>query len=767
MSFLPVLETLADLTLEDDSPTTPPVATITLYADLPSDVSPPFPPQLRRSKRIIHMEECQVCHYHCDDIDSTGACTACILDADSHAINVMKRPKFARSISEPIITNYDNTMKELELASKILPLYVNSVLSPTDFRPSRIKRYRTYYRHLVPAPRLVNVELNPGPCDYCSMPIDDNLSPSVWCDPGSGHQYFDFCTIKCMLKWIHLNFHCPDNSVPTPPLVGVELNPGPSFIKSSVYVEAVIGDDVAVVNAARVSFNKQITEMGESDTKLITYLANHGHWSPFSHPQIRLRIKIPIFVARQWFKHTVGFTRNEVSRRYVNSDPEFYYCAQWRKAAKDVKQGSSNEIFLNDEFQKSYENTCNLALGTYNHMIQSGVCSEQARMLLPQSAMTEFIETGSLYGYARLCQLRLDTHAQKEIREVAEEVYKIMNTYFPISWKALQCVPPGPPLVGIETNPGPTLQNYYKVYIVYRRSNTSVLLEHRVDTILQMVNGAVPLIKLLEVTQEYIDFTYNKSYYLYDFSCVPLVGVELNPGPSSEPRPLCKWCQQSVPDILGCPFICGRSGESTLIHHTFCSWICVTQFVTADWYMSNNIPAPPLVGVEPNPGPTVTLCDFCDVKISPTKVSRPSINMDSLKQYLYFCSDKCLVNWVIDNKTPVPSLPFIRFMDGTCATFINDNEMIRRVREHDVIKFVPPAPPLVDIETNPGPDHRKDIIITRLRSKLNGVPKAPPKPLKYRHMNADFNKCMDELVWMWEGWSAYLRGKYTRVNLKN
>lgn len=211
-----------------------------------------------------------------------------------------------------------------------------------------------------------------------------------------------------------------------------------------------MGDDLRVVNAARVSFDKESSwvedprnpdfpnVLSERDRKLIHYLARHDHWSPFSHCMVTLRIKMPIFVARQWFKHSVGFTRNEVSRRYVDSTPEFYIPKTWRKRAENVKQGSSDEAHCESSSFSSYASAqCDIILTLYSYMIEGGVAPEMARMILPQSAYTEFYETGSLAAYARLAKLRLDSHAQKETQLYAEAVSEIMSRLFPVSWEAL------------------------------------------------------------------------------------------------------------------------------------------------------------------------------------------------------------------------------------------------------------------------------------------------------------------------------------------
>jgi len=201
----------------------------------------------------------------------------------------------------------------------------------------------------------------------------------------------------------------------------------------------VFGDDLTVVNAARVSFAKESKSMELRDEKLIAYLANHGHNSPFFHPMARFRLKMPIFVAREWFRHTVGFARNEVSRRYVDDAPECWIPSTLRARDSNKKQGSKDEPIPNhDGVLKHVQAHTNGALEFYNFLLTEGVAPEVARSVLPQSMYTEFIETASLAAYARLCSLRLDPQAQKEIREYATAVSELMAAKFPVSWKALQ-----------------------------------------------------------------------------------------------------------------------------------------------------------------------------------------------------------------------------------------------------------------------------------------------------------------------------------------
>ena len=196
-----------------------------------------------------------------------------------------------------------------------------------------------------------------------------------------------------------------------------------------------MGSDLTVVNAARVSFAKEHEEFDHTtDRGLIKYLAKHNHWSPFAHCSASFRVKAPIFVARQLVKHTVGFSWNEVSRRYVNDDPEFYFPEVWRKAAANVKQGSSDEVWAGAGWKPR---SVREALKDYEYLLEEGVCAEQARMVLPQNTMTEWIWSGTLYAWSRMCALRLDSHTQKETREVAQLVSSTMAEVFPTSWEFL------------------------------------------------------------------------------------------------------------------------------------------------------------------------------------------------------------------------------------------------------------------------------------------------------------------------------------------
>ena len=203
-----------------------------------------------------------------------------------------------------------------------------------------------------------------------------------------------------------------------------------------------MGSDTSIVNAARVSFGKRVEEMSEGDTKLIKYLAKHNHWSPFGHASLQFRIKAPIFVARQLVKHQVGLTWNEISRRYVDYEPEFYEVDSWRGRPINKKQGSSEEEIVwidrstrTDALQSQVET---VALKNYNRMLEAGVAPEQARMILPQSMMTEWYWSGTLYAFARICNLRCAEDAQYETRIVANLIDDECKKLFPISWMELR-----------------------------------------------------------------------------------------------------------------------------------------------------------------------------------------------------------------------------------------------------------------------------------------------------------------------------------------
>ena len=191
-----------------------------------------------------------------------------------------------------------------------------------------------------------------------------------------------------------------------------------------------MGDDLSVVNAARVSFGKYKEFFDKSDAKLIHYLAKHNHKSPFNHAFATFHVKAPIFVARQLQKHEY-MPWNEISRRYVDSEPEFYEPDVWRGRSADKKQGSDGVVDLKTKPTNQY------SLETYHNLLADGVAPEQARMVLPQSMYTEWYWSGSLYAFAKMCNLRLNADTQKETREVAQQISTEMNRLFPISWEAL------------------------------------------------------------------------------------------------------------------------------------------------------------------------------------------------------------------------------------------------------------------------------------------------------------------------------------------
>ena len=200
-----------------------------------------------------------------------------------------------------------------------------------------------------------------------------------------------------------------------------------------------MGTDLSVVNAARVSYAKSKDAFDVvKDEKLIKYLAEHEHWSPFAHASLQFRIKAPVFVARQLVKHQVGLVWNEVSRRYVDDAPELYRPDAWRGRPQNSKQGSDGEVKLDQTIEYNMETSMESCLILYNALLQKGVAPEQARMVLPQSMMTEWYWSGTLYAFARVCNLRCKPDTQKETQEVANEIDRLTNEAFPRSWKHLR-----------------------------------------------------------------------------------------------------------------------------------------------------------------------------------------------------------------------------------------------------------------------------------------------------------------------------------------
>ena len=200
-----------------------------------------------------------------------------------------------------------------------------------------------------------------------------------------------------------------------------------------------MGSDLSVVNAARVSYSKVADEMTDKDEKLIKYLVEHNHWSPFAHATIQFRIQAPVYVARQLVKHQVGLSWNEVSRRYVDIEPEFYNPDTWRQRSPDKKQGSlDQQVRRSDIVEKTVENFNDMVRTIYNNLLEHEVAPEQARMILPQSMMTEWYWSGTLYAFARVCNLRCAEDAQYETRIVANFINDECKELFPISWEELR-----------------------------------------------------------------------------------------------------------------------------------------------------------------------------------------------------------------------------------------------------------------------------------------------------------------------------------------
>ena len=217
------------------------------------------------------------------------------------------------------------------------------------------------------------------------------------------------------------------------------------MIKATYYHH--MGDDITTVNAARVSFAKQSKlvctdliqgtyDLEKRDKKLISYLAKHKHLSPFNHASVTFVCKAPIFVARQLQKHEY-MPWNEVSRRYVSDNIEFYEPDVWRGKSADKKQGSEGVVNLGGVDDQIIEDYPAEALTAYNVLLEAGVAPEQARMVLPQSTMTEWYWTGTLGAIAKMCNLRCKPDTQYETRLIADQISDKMQQLFPVSWGAL------------------------------------------------------------------------------------------------------------------------------------------------------------------------------------------------------------------------------------------------------------------------------------------------------------------------------------------
>ncbi len=203
-----------------------------------------------------------------------------------------------------------------------------------------------------------------------------------------------------------------------------------------------MGSDLSVVNAARVSFGKksdwlprvhngEVKALSAKDCRLIMYLAKHNHKSPFNHAFATFHVKAPIFVARQLVKHEY-MPWNEISRRYVDNEPEFYTPPVWRGRSVDKKQGSEGVVEYDDTLGHYNQ------LDIYKELLHRGVAPEQARMVLPQSMMTEWYWSGSLFAFAKMCSLRCKDDTQAETRVVADAIDEEMENLYPISWEALK-----------------------------------------------------------------------------------------------------------------------------------------------------------------------------------------------------------------------------------------------------------------------------------------------------------------------------------------
>lgn len=219
-----------------------------------------------------------------------------------------------------------------------------------------------------------------------------------------------------------------------------------------------MGNDLDVVNAARVSFSKTsefVDEEGflglvpadytpprkvlsEADSKLINYLAKHDHWTPFAHTALKFRVAAPVPIRTQCFKHKVGMVENEESRRYISTTPEIFIPEFFRsKPEGSIKQGSGDKHKNSDLWKSIYESKMKAAVMLYEEMLGDGICPEQCRFVLPQGTIVNWIWTGNLVSFANFYNKRTDTNAQKEVQVVAELVGKEVERIFPVSWKAL------------------------------------------------------------------------------------------------------------------------------------------------------------------------------------------------------------------------------------------------------------------------------------------------------------------------------------------
>lgn len=199
------------------------------------------------------------------------------------------------------------------------------------------------------------------------------------------------------------------------------------------------GGDISIVNSARVSFAKEVEEIGEGDERLIRYLATHKHITPFRHNFIQLRCSVPLFLARQLMKHQAGLTWNEVSRRYVDDVPDFHVPEEWRARPEGgIKQGSGGVVEVNSNLKLAYNDYIAKAVALYEDLLSMNVAPEMARMVLPQSMVVDFIWSGNLLAFSHVYNLRAGEGAQEEAKQFAEMLDAAISAEFPIGWKALK-----------------------------------------------------------------------------------------------------------------------------------------------------------------------------------------------------------------------------------------------------------------------------------------------------------------------------------------
>ena len=207
---------------------------------------------------------------------------------------------------------------------------------------------------------------------------------------------------------------------------------------SATLIES-MGNDKMVVNAARVTMGvTREGDLNERDERLINFLARERHVTPFRHPTVSFRCTAPIAIARQLGKHQAGFSWNEMSRRYKDGAVDIFIPEKLFKRPDNLHDGSGAEFEEQDSLIEFYVNACNSAVASYEHLLDRGVAPEQARFVLPQGMITEWVWTGSLYGWSEVCRQRLSDHAQYEVRLFAQDIDKEMGKLFPISWEALR-----------------------------------------------------------------------------------------------------------------------------------------------------------------------------------------------------------------------------------------------------------------------------------------------------------------------------------------